>query len=207
MLSTADMSVSVAATVFALIVPAELPDKTFVASLVLATRFRAVPVVIGAALAFAVQAAIAVAAGSAVSLLPATPVHAVTAAIFALGAVLMLRATADSAGEERAVEAEIADIPAAPSTRRVLLTSFVVLFIAEWGDLTQLLTASLSAKYHQPVSVFIGSWLGLVAVGILAVTGGKAMLRLIPLKWVQRIAALAFGVVAVITALEAAGVM
>jgi Ca2+/H+ antiporter, TMEM165/GDT1 family len=201
------MSLSVAATVFALIVPAELPDKTFVASLVLATRFRAVPVVIGAAFAFAVQAGIAVAAGSAVSLLPATPVHAVTAAIFALGAVLMLRANSDPAGEERTVEAELADIPAAPSTRRVILTSFVVLFIAEWGDLTQLLTASLSAKYHQPVSVFVGSWLGLVVVGMIAVTGGKAMLRLIPLKWVQRIAALAFATVAVITALEAAGAM
>jgi putative Ca2+/H+ antiporter (TMEM165/GDT1 family) len=201
------MSLSVAATVFALIVPAELPDKTFVASLVLATRFRAVPVMIGAALGFAAQAGIAVGAGSAVSLLPATPVHAVTAAIFALGAVLMLRAASDPAVEEREIEAELADIPAAPSTRRVIITSFVVLFIAEWGDLTQLLTASLSAKYHQPVSVFLGSWIGLVVVAIVAVTGGKAMLRLIPLKWVQRLAALAFGVVAVITALEAAGVM
>jgi putative Ca2+/H+ antiporter (TMEM165/GDT1 family) len=201
------MGLTVAATVFVLIVPAELPDKTFVASLVLATRFRAIPVLIGASLGFAVQAGIAVGAGSAVSLLPAAPVHAVTAAIFALGAVLMLRSNADPSGEEREVEAEIAEVPAEPSARRVILTSFVVLFLAEWGDLTQLLTASLSAKYHQPLAVFAGSWLGLVAVGILAVTGGKAMLRVIPLKWVRRIAAAAFAVVAVITALEAASVL
>lgn len=202
------MSLVVIATVFALIVPAELPDKTFVATLVLATRFRARPVLIGAALGFAVQAGIAVAAGSAVALLPTQPVHAVSAAIFALGAVLMLRSNdGDSEAEEEEVEAEIADLPAEPSTRRVVLTSFIVLFVAEWGDLTQLLTASLSAKYHQPVSVFLGSWLGLVAVAGLAVTGGKAMLRIIPLQWVRRIAALAFGVVAVITALEAANVM
>jgi putative Ca2+/H+ antiporter (TMEM165/GDT1 family) len=201
------MGLTVAATVFVLIVPAELPDKTFVASLVLATRFRAVPVVIGAALGFAVQAGIAVGAGSAVSLLPAAPVHAVTAAIFALGTVLMLRSTGDPAGEEREVEAEIAEVPAEPSTRRVILTSFLVLFLAEWGDLTQLLTASLSAKYHQPIAVFFGSWLGLVAVAILAVTGGKALLRVIPLQWVRRIAATAFAAVAVITALEAASVL
>jgi Ca2+/H+ antiporter, TMEM165/GDT1 family len=201
------MSLSVGATVFALIVPAELPDKTFVATLVLATRFRAIPVMIGAALGFAVQAGIAVVAGSAVSLLPATPVHAVTAAIFALGAVLMLRSNHDTTSEEtQEVEAEIAEIPAEPSTRRVILTSFIVLFVAEWGDLTQLLTASLSAKYHQPISVFLGSWFGLVAVAGLAVTGGKALLRMIPLQWVRRIAALAFAVVAVVTALEAAGV-
>jgi Ca2+/H+ antiporter, TMEM165/GDT1 family len=202
------MSLVVIATVFALIVPAELPDKTFIASLVLATRFRARPVLIGAALGFAVQCAIAVAAGSAVALLPARPVHAVSAAIFALGAVLMLRGNDDASDEEeQEVEAEIADLPAEPSTRRVILTSFIVLFVAEWGDLTQLLTASLSAKYHQPFAVFTGSWLGLVAVAGLAVTGGKAMLRVVPLTWVRRIAALAFGVVAIITALEAAGVM
>ena len=72
------MSLQIAATVFILIVPAELPDKTFVASLVLATRFRALPVLIGAALGFAVQAGIAVAAGSLIALLPSAPVKAVT---------------------------------------------------------------------------------------------------------------------------------
>jgi putative Ca2+/H+ antiporter (TMEM165/GDT1 family) len=201
------MSLIVIATVFVLIVPAELPDKTFIASLVLATRFRAAPVLFGAALGFAVQCAIAVAAGSAVSLLPATPVHAVSAAIFALGAVLMLRNNEDPREEEEEVEAEIAEVPAEPSTRRIVLTSFIVLFVAEWGDLTQLLTASLSAKYHQPASVFVGSLAGLVVVAAIAVVGGKALLRVIPLSWVRRIAAAAFAVVAVITALEAANVM
>jgi Ca2+/H+ antiporter, TMEM165/GDT1 family len=201
------VSLSVAATVFALIVPAELPDKTFVATLVLATRFRAAPVMVGAAIGFAAQAGIAVGAGSAVALLPSTPVHAVSAAIFALGAVLMLRPSEDPAKEEREVEAEIATVPAEPSTFRVILTSFVVLFLAEWGDLTQLLTASLSAKYHQPLSVFLGSSLGLIAVAGLGVTGGKALLRVVPMKWVRRIAALAFSVVAVITALQAAKVL
>jgi putative Ca2+/H+ antiporter (TMEM165/GDT1 family) len=201
------VSLPVAATVYALIVPAELPDKTFVATLVLATRFRAFPVFIGASLGFAVQAGIAVGAGSAVALLPATPVHAVTAAIFALGAALMLRPSQDTATEEREVQAEIADLPPGPSSLRVVLTSFVVLFLAEWGDLTQLLTASLSAKYHQPLSVFLGSSLGLITVGGLGVTGGKALLRVVPMGWVRRIAAVAFSAVAIVTALQAANVL
>ncbi|HEX3900220.1 MAG TPA: TMEM165/GDT1 family protein [Mycobacteriales bacterium] len=201
------MSIAVIATVFALIVPAELPDKTFVATLVLTTRFRAVPVFVGAALGLAVQAAIAVAAGSAVAQLPKTPVHAVSAAIFALGAVLMLRSIEDPEAEEREVIEEVAAAPAEPSTLRVVTTTFVVLFLAEWGDLTQLLTASLSAKYNDPLSVFLGSAAGLVAVAGLAVLGGKALLKVLPMLWIRRIAAAAFGVIAVVTALDAAGVL
>ncbi|HTW20924.1 MAG TPA: TMEM165/GDT1 family protein [Mycobacteriales bacterium] len=200
------MSLAVVATVFVLIVPAELPDKTFIASLVLATRFRGGQVLIGAALGFGVQAAIAVGAGSVVSLLPRTPVLAVSAAIFALGAVLMVRENKDPREEQHEVEEEIAELPPEPSARRVIATSFLVLFLAEWGDLTQLLTASLSAKYHQPASVFVGAFAGLVLVAAVAVTGGKALLRMIPLVWVRRLAAAAFAAVAVFTALEAAGI-
>jgi Ca2+/H+ antiporter, TMEM165/GDT1 family len=196
-------ALSIAATVFILIVPAELPDKTFVATLVLATRFRAWPVFIGASAGFAVQCGIAVGAGSAVALLPSTPVHLVTAAIFAIGAVLMLRSGDDAETEEREVEEDIAAVPSEPSSRRVILTSFLVVFLAEWGDLTQLLTASLSAKYHAPIAVFCGALAGLILVAAIGVTGGKAMLRVIPLQWVRRIAAAAFGVVAVVTAVEA----
>jgi putative Ca2+/H+ antiporter (TMEM165/GDT1 family) len=105
------------------------------------------------------------------------------------------------------VEEEIADAPAEPTALRVIFTSFVVLFLAEWGDLTQLLTASLSAKYNNPSAVLTGSMLGLIAVAALAVTGGKAMLRVLPLDWVRRAAAVAFGAVAVFTALEAAAVI
>jgi putative Ca2+/H+ antiporter (TMEM165/GDT1 family) len=201
------VSLAVIVTVFALIVPAELPDKTFVATLVLATRYRATPVFIGSALGLIVQALIAVAVGGAVAKLPKTPVHAVSAAIFALGAVLMIRSIEDPEAEEREVDREIEDTPAEPSTLRAITTTFVVLFLAEWGDLTQLLTASLAAKYDDPMSVFLGSALGLVAVAGVAVSGGKALMRVLPLVWIRRIAAVAFGVVAILTALEAGHVI
>ncbi len=48
---------------FALILPAEIPDKTFIATLVLSTRYRPFVVWLGVGAAFAVQSAIAVGAG------------------------------------------------------------------------------------------------------------------------------------------------
>jgi len=119
----------------------------------------------------------------------------------------MLRTIESPETEEAEVERELASTPAEPSAWRVVGTSFLVLFLAEWGDLTQLLTASLSAKYDNPTAVFTGSFLGLMAVAGLAVTGGKALLRVMPLNWVRRVAAVAFAAVAVFTALEAAGVV
>jgi putative Ca2+/H+ antiporter (TMEM165/GDT1 family) len=195
------MSFVIAITVFALIFPAELPDKTFIATLVLSTRYAAWPVFVGSMAGFAVQSGIAVAVGGAVSLLPKVWVHGVSAAIFAIGAVLLLR----NGGDDEEEDDEAAGPPAA-SWWRAALTSFVVLFVAEWGDLTQLLTASLAAKYHDPLSVFVGSWLALITVAALAVTGGKALLRVLPLDWVRRVAGIAFAAVAVVTALEAADV-
>jgi putative Ca2+/H+ antiporter (TMEM165/GDT1 family) len=194
----------VALTVFAAIFPAELPDKTFVATLVLSTRFPPMPVWIGAAAAFVVQTAVAVAAGGALSLLPRQPVHAATAALLAIGAVVVLVTHDDPTAEEKEVEAEIADVPSQPSALRAAMTTFLILFIAEWGDLTQLLTAAFAAKYDDPVAVSVGALAALWAVAALGVVGGRTLLRVVPVVWVRRVAAAVFGVLAVVTAVEAA---
>ncbi|MDQ1698132.1 MAG: Ca2+/H+ antiporter, family [Frankiaceae bacterium] len=200
------MSITVALTVFALILPAELPDKTMVATLVLSTRYPPLPVWIGVTAGFAVQSVVAVAAGDLVSLLPSDIVHGVTAVMFAIGAALMLRSGKDDvAEEERAIDAELADDPAVPSFRRAMLTSFGVLFAAEWGDLSQILTANFAAKYGDPIAVFIGSWAALAVVAALAVLSGRALLRVVPLDWVRRLAAVLFAAMAVVTGLEAVG--
>ena len=198
------MNPLIALTVFAAIFPAELPDKTFVATLVLSTRFPPLPVWIGAAAAFVVQTAVAVAAGGALSLLPRQPVHAATAALLAIGAVVVLLAQDDPAKEEQEVEAEIAEVSDRPTALRAGMTTFAVLFIAEWGDLTQLLTAAFAAKYHDPVAVSVGALAALWGVAALGVLGGRTLLRVVPVVWVRRIAAAVFGVLAVVTAVEAA---
>lgn len=202
------MSILVALTVFALILPAELPDKTMVATLVLATRFPPLPVWIGVTAGFAVQSAVAVAAGGLVSLLPDEVVHGVTAGMFALGAVLLLREKdTDLAEEEREIAEELADEPPKPSFRRAALTSFGVLFAAEWGDLSQVLTANFAAKYGDPIAVFLGSFLALAAVAGIAVIFGRALIRLVPLHWVRRLAAVLFLLMATVTGLEAGHVI
>lgn len=202
------MSLLVALTVFALILPAELPDKTMVATLVLATRFPPLPVWIGVTAGFAVQSAVAVAAGGLVSLLPGEVVHGVTAGMFALGAVILLREKdTDIAQEEREIADELADAPPLPSFRRAAFTSFGVLFAAEWGDLSQVLTANFAAKYADPVAVFLGSWLALALVAGIAVIFGRALIRVVPLVWVRRLAAALFASMAIVTGLEAGHVI
>jgi Ca2+/H+ antiporter, TMEM165/GDT1 family len=167
---------------FILIFPAELPDKTFIATLVLSTRYRRLAVWIGVAVAFAVQAAIAVAAGGLLALLPQRLVLGITFLLFAAGAVLMLvsglKARSAELSEEEHEAEEFEESAArragtSTSTMRIAITSFIVLFTAEWGDLSQLLTAGLAARTGEPISVFIGAWLALIIVaGIAVLIGG-----------------------------------
>ena len=167
---------------FILIFPAELPDKTFIATLVLSTRYRRLAVWIGVAVAFAVQSAIAVAAGGLLALLPQRLVLGITFLLFAAGAILMLVSGLRARSAEMAEEANEAEefeesaarrAGASSSTWRIALTSFIVLFTAEWGDLSQLLTAGLAARTGEPFSVFLGAWLALIIVaGIAVLIGG-----------------------------------
>lgn len=172
------MDLAVIALTFAAIFVVELPDKTFIAALVLSTRYRGLLVWIGVGLAFLVQVTIAVTAGQLATLLPETLVRSVAAAIFLVGAVLLFRAAPNADREEKETEEEYAGKATETKTGlRAVGASFLVLFAAEWGDLSQLFTVSLVAKYEDPVSVFIGSWGALLTVSGLAVLAGRFLLR------------------------------
>jgi putative Ca2+/H+ antiporter (TMEM165/GDT1 family) len=196
---------TVALTAFVLIVPVELPDKTFVATLVLSTRYPALPVWLGVVAAFAVQCAVAVAAGHLLSRLPERPVQAVAAALFAVGATILVRGARSADAEEAAHEREYAEKARDRRTgARAALASFAVLFTAEWGDLSQLLTAGLVASGKPAVPVFIGSLTGLALVSGGAVLLGRWLLRHIRLSVVRYVAAGVCAVLAVITLVEVA---
>jgi Ca2+/H+ antiporter, TMEM165/GDT1 family len=169
----------VIALTFGAIFVVELPDKTFIATLVLSTKFRPLLVWIGVGLAFAVQTIVAVVLGKAASLLPDTVVHVATALMFLAGAVILLRTAASADEDEAESESEYAAKVSTNATGalKAIATSFLVLFAAEWGDLSQLLTLSLVAKYDDPVSVFIGAWGALLAVSGLAVIVGRVLLN------------------------------
>jgi putative Ca2+/H+ antiporter (TMEM165/GDT1 family) len=174
---------AVAATVFAVVFPAELPDKTALASLILGSRYRPSWVFAGVAAAFAVHVGLAIAAGSLLALLPHRPLEIIIAALFALGAVLLLRGRRGGDDEHIQVRGRQAGF------WRVAATSFTVILVAEFGDLTQIATATLAARYHDPAAVATGAVLALWAVAALAITGGRGLLKIIPITWISRIAA------------------
>jgi putative Ca2+/H+ antiporter (TMEM165/GDT1 family) len=201
------MTLSVALTAFLLLLPVELPDKTFVATLVLATRFRPLLVWIGVSAAFFVHTLVAVTAGGLISLLPRTPVVAAAALLFLVGAVLLWRSAAKADENEAETEEEFGRKVTEPrSGFAAVATSFGVLMLAEWGDLSQLLTAGLVVRFQDPVSVFVGAFLALVLISGLGALVGRAALQRVSLGTIQRVAAVVCLVLAVVTGLEAAGV-
>jgi putative Ca2+/H+ antiporter (TMEM165/GDT1 family) len=179
---------------------AELPDKTMVASLVLTARFRhPVAVWTGVACAFVMHVVLAVSVGSLLRRLPVTPVRLAIAAVFLIGGFVMLRG---AGGDD---EEEIAEgTPRDASFVKVALTAASVVGLAEFGDLTQLATAGIAARYSAPIAVALGAWCALVTVAALAVTAGTWIVQHVPLRLVQRIAGvafLAFGIAAIISVL------
>jgi len=202
------MDLAVALATFALIVPVELPDKTFVATLVLATRYRPLPTWIGVGLAFALQCTIAVTLGGLLTRLPSRPVTAAAGMLFLVGAILLWRGAAEADAEEAAAEREFADKVRSDITGggRAVLASFTVLFLAEWGDLSQLLTAGLVVRYDDALSVFAGSWLALLLVSGIGALAGRTLLRHVRLSLVRRVGAVVCAVLAVLILLTTAGV-
>lgn len=190
------MNLAVLAIVAPLIFVAELPDKTALASLVLGARYRASWVFSGVAAAFAVHVVLAVAVGALLSLLPQRLLEGIVAAVFLIGAILLLRGR-----EEEEEPAE--DGPDQKGFWGVAATSFVVILVAEFGDLTQIVTANLAAKYHDPLSVGVGAVIGLWAVAALAILGGRSLLKVLPMKWITRIAAVVMIVMAVLSLIAA----
>jgi len=192
-------------TAFLLVIPVELPDKTFVATLVLSTRYSAMAVWIGVTVAFGVQCLVAVLAGRLVALLPPTPVRLVSAVLFAGGALILLRSAgrASTAEREREEEFERRVGSAKRSGMQAAAASFTMLFVAEWGDLSQLLTAGLVAQGRHPIGVFAGSWAALTTISGGAILLGRVLLRYVRLSLIQYVGAAVCGILAVFTVVEA----
>ncbi|MEU9169002.1 TMEM165/GDT1 family protein [Streptomyces sp. NPDC048420] len=176
------ISFTATAVVFGVVFLAELPDKTALAGLVLGTRYRASYVFAGVAAAFALHVALAVAAGSVLTLLPQQIVQALTGVLFLGGAAVLLMKKDEDDEEIRNPEGQ--------SFWKVAGAGFMLILVAEFGDLTQIMTANLAARYDDPLSVGLGAVLALWAVAGLGIVGGKALMKRVPLKLITRVAAL-----------------
>lgn len=198
------MDFSAALKTFAAVFPAELPDKTMMATIVLVARYRQ-PLAVwsGAATAFAIHVVVAVAAGSLLTLLPASAVTVAIAVLFTVGAVLLWRSASTQAEGESERDAASGEGSLATTTTplRAAAASFALIAVAEWGDLTQLATGGLAGSTGAPVSVAVGALLALWTVSALAATLGKGLVEKLPLDKLQRAAACVFATLAVVTLL------
>jgi putative Ca2+/H+ antiporter (TMEM165/GDT1 family) len=164
------ISFTVTAVVFGVVFLAELPDKTALAGLVLGTRYRASYVFAGVAAAFVL------------TLLPQQIVHAITGVLFLGGAAVLLMKKDEDDEEIRRPENQ--------SFWKVAGAGFMLILVAEFGDLTQIMTANLAARYDDPLSVGLGAVLALWAVAGLGIVGGKALMKRVPLRLITKVAAL-----------------
>jgi Ca2+/H+ antiporter, TMEM165/GDT1 family len=198
-----DFDVATIAIVFGSIFLVELPDKTFIATLVLATRFRPLFVWIGVSLAFLVQTAVAVTVGGLLAQLPKRPVEVFAALMFLVGGFILIRGAKKADEEEAETEEEFSHKGAATAVGlKAVGVSFGVLFLAEWGDLSQLLTASMVLQFKEPVSVFLGAFLALATVSALGAVIGRALLARVKLATIRRIGGGVCLVLAALTVLQ-----
>ncbi|MFI6682063.1 TMEM165/GDT1 family protein [Streptomyces sp. NPDC050485] len=175
------LSFTIMAITFGVIFLAELPDKTALAGLMLGTRYKASYVFVGVAAAFAVHVVLAIAAGSVLTLLPHRLLQAIVGVLFLAGAAMLLFKKGEDDEEVKA--------PADQSFWKVSGAGFMLILVAEFGDLTQIMTANLAARYNSPLSVGIGAVLGLWAVAGLGILGGRKLMKHVPLHLITKVAA------------------
>jgi putative Ca2+/H+ antiporter (TMEM165/GDT1 family) len=192
-------------TVFVLIFLGELPDKSMFATLVLATRGRPFPVWLGASTAFLIHVCIAVLAGGLLSLLPHAVVAGIAAALFAGGAFYVLREGEEAHAQEAVGVVDTVEPVPSAQHRRLFATTFAVIFIAEWGDITQILIANFTARYDAPLEVGIAAAVALWSVAGLAVLASRFLSKM-PMTAVRRTSAAIMIGLAVWSALSAAGI-
>ena len=174
--------VTVSASTFGLIAAAEIGDKSQLVCMTLAARHQSLPIVLGATTAFALLNLAAVLFGAAVAhWLPEWVVGSAVALLFAgFGLKALLTQEED---EEGVLEEK--------SGHSVFATAFLLIFVAELGDKTQLTLAGLGAALP-PVPVWLGGTLALATTSMLGVWAGRALLRRIPLHWLHRLSGILF---------------
>ena len=177
----------------------ELPDKTMIAMIYMGTRAHPLPVFLGGALAFIAHMGIAVGAGSLLTLLPHTPKEIVIATLFFVGAAYLLFKSEQEEEEEGEREAQAEH---RGKRFREALTAFSVIFVGEFGDLTQIQAANLTVKYHDPLAVFIGSSVALTLIAFMGAFGGRYLVRVLPLATIRKIGGVVFAGMGIWTVIQ-----
>lgn len=175
-------SFSVALSTFALIALAEIGDKSQFVCMALAARHRHWPVILGAITAFLALNTLAVLFGAGVAAwVPERIMAGLVSLLFAAFGIHALYKQVDDESED-AVEM---------SGHGIFITTLVLIFVAEFGDKTQIAVAGLAGSFD-PLPVWLGATAALVMVSILGVWAGRTVLQRLPLLWLHRISGAIF---------------
>jgi putative Ca2+/H+ antiporter (TMEM165/GDT1 family) len=179
---------------FGVIFVAELGDKSQLMALAFATRYRAVPVLIGITIATAVVHLISVLIGAGLgATLPTTWITLAAGLAFFGFAAWTLRGdelSSDEAGK------------ANRSTRSAVIAASAAFFLAELGDKTMLATITLATQ-HGWFGTWLGSTIGMVAADALAIHVGRLLGRHLPEKAIRYGAAALFAIFGIWLIVEA----
>jgi putative Ca2+/H+ antiporter (TMEM165/GDT1 family) len=185
---------SVSGASFVLIFLAEFGDKSQLVCMTLAARHRPWPVLVGALSAFAVLNLLAVLFGSVVAAwIPGFWLALIVAALFGFFGVQSLLF------EDIEEDAEAAP---ARSSRGLFITALLMIFVAEFGDKTQLAVAGLASTYHG-LPIWLGSTLALAATTALGVIAGQRLLKRLPLGLIHKVSGVMFVLLALVALYQA----
>ena len=188
---------STAGATFLLIALAEFGDKSQLVCMTLAARHRGLPVILGAVAAFAILNLLAVLFGAAIAAwLPEWVVTAAVAVLFAVFGISALRY------EEEDGDEEIAEKP----SYGIFASTFLMIFLAEFGDKTQIAVAGLGST-ADAMATWVGATLALACTSILGVAAGRRWLNRLPLKWIHRISGVFFLLLALLAVLRLLGII
>jgi len=192
-----------------LITTAELGDKTFFIAMLLSMRYPRRLVFVGVIGALATMTVLSVLMGQVVALLPKTSIHYAEIALFlGFGLKLLYDASRMSSGslcdEVKAAEETIEEADRGSALKSkiwgIMLQSFGLTFMAEWGDRTQIATVALAAS-NNPIGVTVGAILGhticaMIAIGCGCLVAGRISERII--TGTGGLLFLIFGIVAIV---------
>ena len=166
---------------YLLIFAAEIGDKSQLVCMALAARYRALPVMLAAILAFIILNTLAVVFGLAIAnWLPEVVITMLVAILFTIFAAFALRI-------EEKPDDEVMNI----NSKNLFVATFLLIVIAEFGDKTQLAVIALSST-SIPIAVWLGATAALISTSVLGVWAGRTVLQRIPMTIIHRISGLIF---------------
>lgn len=181
---------SSAGATFLLIALAEFGDKSQLVCMTLAARHRGLPIILGAVAAFSILNLLAVLFGAAVAAW--LPEWVVTLAVGTLFAVFGISALRYSEEED---DEDVAEKPG----QGIFATTFLLIFLAEFGDKTQIAVAGMGSTTNTG-AVWLGATLALASTSVLGVLAGRKLLHHLPLVWIHRVSGAFFLLLAALAA-------